>query len=417
MISKHLLIFAYYFPPENTSAATRPGQFVKYLPGFGYRASVISGAHVSDPQADDVWRVPDPCETSTLLTCAARTAELAQRYAAPYDDRLPWVPHAVARASKILHSEDPVPIVLSSSPPVATHLAALWIHRRYRVKWVADFQDPLWGNPGRTRSLAHVYDQRIERMIFARADAVIANTETVAGLWRSRHPRWSRKISTIMNGFDPEDVFPPSSLVTPRVHQVIAHVGALYGGRRPGPFLSAVERIITRGLADPAKLRIRLIGPMEDTCCDRRRPPFSSLAEQGCLYRSPGTVPIAEARIEMAEADCLLLLDLNDLGASLQVPAKLYDYLRAGRPILALTPHNSPTRHILEQSGVTHVCVDGQASPEHIDEALLKTLSLSRENRRASDWFWTEFDARTQTQRLARIMDRLLDSQSSRSVA
>jgi hypothetical protein len=247
----------------------------------------------------------------------------------------------------------------------------------------------------------------MERLVFANADAVIANTETVADLWRTRYPRHSRKISAIMNGFDPEDQF-PASAATERQSQVIAHVGALYAGRRPGPFLAAAESLIRNGKVDPAKLQIRLIGPIEDGCCDPEKPPFSFLSECGCLYRSPGTVPLAAARMEMVNADRLLLLDMNDLGATLQVPAKLYDYLRARRPILAFTPENSPTRKILERSGVAHVCVDPQAPSERLREALLRILSFPLETPRATEWFWTEFDVRTQSRRLATIMDRLL---------
>ncbi len=410
-------MFAYYFPPENTSGATRPGQFVKYLPDCGYRTSVVSSSHVTSLPSEGVWRVPDPREPNAGVALAAKAAQLVQRCAAPYNDRLPWVPAAVSAGARILQSEDPPPIILSTSPPVAPHLAALWIHQRYRVKWIADFQDPLWGNPGRTRRLAQHYDSRIERMIFARADAVVANTEPVADLWRARYPRWSSKIVTIMNGFDPDDVF-PSRPIAPRPYTVVAHVGALYGGRRPGPFLSAAERVIARGDVDPAKLRIRLIGPMEDACCDPGRPPFSTLAERGCLYRSPGVVPGEEARLEMIDADFLLLLDMNDLGASLQVPAKIYDYLRAGRPILAFTPRHSPTQQVLEQSGVTHVCVDIQQDPpERVDEALLRMLALPTESRPVSDWFHKTFDARNQTRKLADLMDRLVGNQPARRVA
>jgi hypothetical protein len=115
--------------------------------------------------------------------------ELLQRYATPYDARLSWVPHAVSTSNQILRSGASETIILSTSPPAATHLAALCLKRRYGFKWVADFQDPLWGNPGRTQTLSQFYDQAMERLVFANADAVNAYTETGAELWRNSDPR------------------------------------------------------------------------------------------------------------------------------------------------------------------------------------------------------------------------------------
>ena len=63
-------------------------------------------------------------------------------------------------------------------------------------------------------------------------------------------------------------------------------------------------------------------------------------------------VPRAEAIRETAQADYLLLLDLTGLKQNIQVPAKIFDYLRIGRPILAFTTKASPSEWILELSGV-----------------------------------------------------------------
>jgi len=139
--------------------------------------------------------------------------------------------------------ERPVVAVVSTSPPVATHLVARRLKRRFGVPWVADFRDPLRGNPFRTRRWFFPYDALLERMLFRNADALIANTDTLAEMWNRRYPEFSGKMSVIWNGFDPEDRIAPAVKAS-RGRRVLAHVGTLYGGRHPGRVLSSLVRLI-----------------------------------------------------------------------------------------------------------------------------------------------------------------------------
>ena len=103
----------------------------------------------------------------------------------------------------------------------------------------------------------------------------------------------------------------------------------------------------------------------------------------------------------MAEADYLLLLDLNELGTGSQVPGKLFEYIRIGRPILAFTVRDSSTSRLLAQSGIPYQCVYQSDSSDEVDRKVSAFLSLQSRPVAPSDWFQTNFNAVAQTQKLA----------------
>ena len=94
----------------------------------------------------------------------------------------------------------------------------------------------------------------------------------------------------------------------------------------------------------------------------------------------------------MQTADYLLLLDINDRALGLQVPAKLFEYIQIGRPILAFTGRHSPVERILEQSGIPHACIHPDDPTQAVDERVLKVLCMSKRPVQPSQWFKEMFD-------------------------
>jgi hypothetical protein len=398
-----VLIVATAFPPDPLSGAARPGRFARYVPQFGYRTIVIcrgGSGPTTGPEA--VRRVPHEAPGRKVRFLAS-VGDLVQRYLLPYDDNLPWVAHAMAEAEAVL-AHHPVAAVLSTSPPVATHLVALWLKRRHGLPWVADFRDPLWGNPFRTRRWFFPYDAMVEHLLFRRADALIANTDTVAELWHRRHSDVGHKVTVIWNGFDPEDrigALPPS-LGEPRV---LAHVGSPYGGRHPGALLASVVRLIRRGGLSAERTCIRLVGPVDEQGLRANQQAMDTLRGWGCLEYDGKQVSPDEARWAASRTDYLLLLDLNEQDADLQVPAKLFEYIRIGGPNLAFTRRDSPTDRILRESGVLCQVVYQGANDAEVDGEVRRLFDLPAEPRSPRAWFEEQFNGRNQTRMLAEILD------------
>lgn len=400
-----VLILSTAFPPDPWSGAARAGRIAKYLPHFGYEPIVIcQRLNGCEEESAGVYRVPLPA-AGLKTRLRARVGERLQRYLLPYNDQIPWASHALAQAESVL-TERAVSSIISTSPPVAAHLAASKLQRRYGLPWIADFRDPLYGNPFRSRRWFFPYDAMLERYLFKRADALIANTDTVADLWRRRYPAATNKIKVICNGFDPEDWIdaPPPPW---KERRVLAHVGSLYGKRRPLKLLSSLERLVRNGALSADRFVVRLIGPLDRECAWLREESVGALQGWGSLEFDGKLIPRSEARRAAADADCLLLLDANDEGADFQVPAKLFEYIQIGRPILAFTPLHSPTAQILMGSGVTHKIVPCDADDAEVDSVIRSFFDLPESLVRPCEWFDHTFNGRNQVKTLARILDAL----------
>jgi hypothetical protein len=403
---RRVLFFAFYYPPANTSGVQRAVRWAKYLPKYGYQPVVIcSSEEGALPDRDDVYYVPNAA-TEAVAARQSRLAAMAQRIG-PYNEQLPWTPHAVAAAEMALAS-GPVSAVISTAPPPGTHMAAGWFARRHRLPWVADFRDPILGSPGRARKWARPYDILFEKWIFSRASAAVATTDRILGDWQKVHPGCAASLHLIWNGFDSGEGVGPAA-IEPRPYKVITHAGVVYQPRQPIWLAESLERLIERGAVDPASVRIRLIGTLQAPELFFGNRAVARLAERGCLFADGKTVPRADAMREVSLSDYLLILDIANLSnQGYAVPAKLYDNVLMGRPILASTLEGSPMANILRRCGVPNTLVHPQDSPGQIDAKVEAFLRLPSEPVRPSEWFYETFDGERQVQALARILDGVI---------
>ncbi|HLI86854.1 MAG TPA: glycosyltransferase [Bryobacteraceae bacterium] len=379
----------------------RAARLAKYLPRCGVDLHVIASSHAgTDPARPGTLYVPAP----KLHTAPAweATARFVQRIV-PYNECLEWAAHAVHTACRIADRE-PIAAVISTSPPLGTHFAALFLKARYNLRWIADFRDPLCGNPGRSRRWAHPYDLSLERAIFHSADALVSVTDTVRDEWRTRYPRWREKMHLVWNGFDPEETIRPLP-IPPRAQRVLAHIGVLYRQRHPYKLLDVLDRLMCAGRLDPAKFRLAFLGPIQEGDRFEAHAAVKGLVGRGSLEIRGELVPRAEANHAMATADFLLLIDIVNLGgSSYTVPAKIYDYILMGRPILALTGRQSPVERILLRSGVPHVCVYHNDCGSAMETKLLRLAAMSSEPVTPSAWFLENFDGERQAAMFADLV-------------
>jgi glycosyltransferase involved in cell wall biosynthesis len=399
--TRRVLILAYAFLPENLVGTLRPARFSKYLPEFGFSIQVVT-ASAQDPGTltPQVCYVKDPTRDGLgFFGKVLRKVEslLMKVYASGGGSQaLSWIPSAVKKSEERM----PFDCIISTSPPIATHLAALCLKLRHPgLGWVADFRDPLYGNPSRIEKRTRFWDEYIERLIFRHADRVIATTDALADVWRARYPRWKSKVTHIWNGFDPAD--DTTALPLPsRNRRIVAHVGDIYGGRHPEQLILAVQHLLESAEISPSSIEFSFVGYVDKQYLQQ----FDKLIQRGVLSLSPLSKSHEEARRLMAEADSLVLVDWTDGSGGLQVPAKLFVYIQIGRPILAITKTDSPVDRILSMSDVPYVCLYPGDSVEQSAAKLQKFLSLPSSPVPPSDWFLREFDGRKQAQSLAGIL-------------
>ncbi len=331
---------------------------------------------------------------------ALPVARLLQRIA-PYNEQLPWLPAALSHALEADRVQ-PARAVLSSFPPLAAHLAGLLFHWRTGAPWIADFRDPLAGNPFRNRRWAQPYDRALENAVLRHAGAVLVTNDAAAERLRARHPSHAGKIHVLWNGFDPEEpAVRPAPETSPRR---LVHAGSLYGPRRPEALLRAVALLLDSGRLKPEAWRIEFTGPYEETSFAGCRAAFERLKDAGVIEIRGGQRPKHELEEAMTRASLLLLLDLTGEDRSVQVPAKLFDYVRSGLPVVAWSPPGSPVRRILQRSGIASLVFAPDEPDGMVAERLAAWLEEPPPVAAPSEWILETFDGARQAAFLARLV-------------
>ncbi|MDL5050790.1 glycosyltransferase [Oscillatoria amoena NRMC-F 0135] len=392
-------MIAHAFAPENLIGAYRPARFARYLPEFGYEPWILTASTQEPPLPPRLREVPFRYNPLELL--------LGKTFF-PHDDRMSWAPRATREAAAWIPSFPAPPLLFSTSPPLASHWAAWRLARRFRLPWVADFRDPLVANFGRRSFLGRLVDPPIERRTVERASAIIMNTAAAADELRTRYPVHAHKITALPNGYDPNDGFQPLP-IPPREKRIWFHGGSIYRNRYLQRLLDALWRLTSSGKL-PSGWQLRLLGLIEDLSV-LESPSAIALRQQGALSVRNEFVPQAQALREAAEADATMVFDhYHDSGANLAIPAKSFDCVRAGRPILAFTSPGAPLDQMLAACGVPSVRIYEQDAPAAIDEKLLAFAALPPEITPFSEAFRQAHSAPEQTRSLAALFDKLLRS-------
>jgi glycosyltransferase involved in cell wall biosynthesis len=357
-----LLMLTYHFPPSAASGAFRLLGFARHLPRSGWNTVVVAPPGLPWEPTDQSLAERVPAETIVCRVPYPSWLPRVVRWLAPFGVWLPYA-RAAARRAVVAHLPD---AVLTSGPPHGIHLLGRFLQKHYHLPWLADFRDPWVSVEGFTRpaGLRERVELSFERKVMRHADAIIANTPMACELCQSAYPAATGKIVSLTNGYDPES-FPPLPVDRTSSSPVrILHAGELYSGRDPRPLLDAIASI-PAGSIPPFRLEFLGRASYEkgaDLEGEGRRRGVET------LVRYHGQASYHQTLSAMVEADILLLMDRA--GRRVGVPAKLYEYLGAGRPILAMGEDDGDLAAILSTSGVPYRIVPCD-SPARIREAIV----------------------------------------------
>lgn len=415
---KHALFIAFHYPPESSSSGVlRTLKYSRYLLDSDWRITVIAPEITAYTETDDKLNKQIPEQVKVIRTPYFNTKQRLSikgkyfSFMAIPDTWIGWYPWAV-RAAKKLANDDPFELVYSTSPHATSHVIAKSIANNYQLPWVADFRDPWYEEPpepGTTR-IQHYFARKMEYYTVKRADHIVTTTQKMCDDYRHRYSDIpTEKFSCIPNGYDEAD-FNFNVLKDEPYndqHISILHAGLVNGEfRDPRPLLLALKQLIKEEAIPQELFKIRFIGAGDYM----NSPEIQSLISQPPLKQIVEILPrqpYAESIKSMLKADVLLLLQASTDTASL-VPAKLYEYLRAGKPVLALA----------QPSAVTEILnsANGGWSIEPTNEQALKEVLLNIHK------CWTEsnlatygasleaaqqFDRKILTMKLAQIFDSL----------
>ena len=359
---KRVLMIAYHFPPlAGSSGIQRTLRFVQHLPKFGWEPIVLS----ADPRAyertsDDLLSdVPTGIEVfRSFALDTARHLSIAGRYigAMARPDR--WVSwkYAAVRDGMRMIKEFKPQAIWSTYPIATAHLIGAELQRKSGLPWIADFRDPMAQDGYPTDPLTWKSYQAIEAHTLHTARFSTFTTPGAARTYLSRYPVDSERIAVLENGYD-EEAFAVAARSNTEERQslhpgaiTLLHSGIVYPAERdPTQLFEALGRLKAEGTIQPGSLIIRFRASVHDDLLQSLGVRYAVTEFIDC--QPP--VPYREALAEMLAADGLLVMQAANCNE--QIPAKIYEYLRANRPILTLTDPQGDTATTLRAAGAIDI--------------------------------------------------------------
>ncbi len=358
-----VLIITYYWPPAGGSGVQRWLYFVKYLRNFGIEPIVFTVENPDYPILDTelIAQVPDNIEIITqkiwepgnlfskhskklaagfLQEKPTLKQKLIRYVRANYfipDARKFWI-HSSSRILKKYLKTNPVDWIISTGPPHSVHLIAKNLHNKTGIKWLADFRDP-WTNIDYFHQLplskASIRKHKeLEKEVLQQATEVVVVSDEMAKEYR----QITSNCHVISNGFDGE-IGIKQQLDKPFT---LTHIGLLNADRNPHIFWKALRELIDEQEEFEMQVQINLVGKIAD---EVKRSIRKYDLEKYINYTSYVSYKAVE---QLQNKSQVLLLFVNKVPfAKGIVTGKVFEYLRAKRPILAIGPDNGDLAKII----------------------------------------------------------------------
>lgn len=365
---RRVLMIAFHFPPmHGSSSIQRTLKFAQYLPQHGWQPVVLSAhprayASTRSEQLDDNVLVH-----RSFALDSGRHLAVRGRYPwwlATPDRWVSWWCSAVPSALRLIRRYRPQ-LIWSTYPIATAHLVALAVRRLSGLPWVADQRDPMTdhGYPADPRT--HGVYASIEARAAWQCKRMVCTTPGAVRTYQQRFPELpENRFQLIENGFDEDDFLRATAVPRTAGRFTLLHSGVVYPQERdPVPLLVALASLKASARIDPRHFTLVFRASGHDEMLQQQ---IDRLGLAGVVELAP-PLPYHLALGEMMGADGLLLLQGSSCNA--QIPAKLYEYLRAGRPMLALTDERGDTAALLRQHG--HRAIAAMDSPDAIAAALL----------------------------------------------
>lgn len=360
-----VLIITYYWPPAGGSGVQRWLKFVKYLRDFGIESIVytvdtdhlIQDETLSNevPQGIEVLKksIQEPQQILSFLGGKSKKqgagfleskpsliGRIIRYIRANYfipDARKFWIKPSVNFLMSYL-KDNSVDVIITSGPPHSLHMIGIQLKSKLNVKWISDFRDP-WTNidyfhrlPLSKKSLKK--HQQLEESVVKNSDHVIV----VGNTMKQEFLRYNSQVDVISNGFDTSEREEQIALDS---HFTVTHVGMMNADRNPKNLWKALKKLSDKSDDFKKALKIRLIGKVADeikdqlSIFDQSQVDFIDYLNHTEVYKHQ-------------RASQVLLLSINNVpNAKGIVTGKIFEYLQAKRPILAIGPEEGDAANIL----------------------------------------------------------------------
>ncbi|MCM4158996.1 glycosyltransferase family 4 protein [Antarcticibacterium flavum] len=390
---RKVLIITYYWPPAGGPGVQRWLKFVKYLPDFGVEPVVYTPLNPHYPLQDTSLeqevpngvevikqKILEPYSVSKLFS-RKQTTTISSGIIAEEDKqsllqkmmlfirgnlfipdaRVLWVKPSVSFLKDYLQKNN-IETIITTGPPHSLHLIGLELQKKLKVKWIADFRDP-WTNIGYHKKLkltgrAARKHKELELEVLKSADQIVTTSFTTAEEFRQKT---SRPVTVITNGFDDTG----RNAVDQDKSFTISHIGSLLSGRNPLNLWQVLGELKEENENFKEDLKLQLTGVVSEEVIQGIK---TAGLEKNLELKD--YVTHNQALVLQQRARLLLLIEINSEVTRGIIPGKVFEYLAAGRPIIAVGPENWDVNRILGETGAGKVF--GYTDGEILKEAILK---------------------------------------------
>lgn len=345
--NKKVLYIAYHFPPIlGSSGVHRTLAFTRHLANKNWHTTVLTASL----KGYDNWTeeqtqfIPDNVNViRAFCRNAAKHFSFKGKYlslmALP-DNWQSWIVGGFLSGLKSIISNKP-DVIVSTYPIASAHLIAYLLHKVSGIPWVADFRDPMAQADYPTDKRKKKVFEWIEKKAVKHCKYIILTAPGAVVFYRNKFPKIADDFwQLIPNGFDQEifdnlvieQVLPKNNKIT------LLHSGVIYPSERdPRHLFNAIKELKQTGKIDPEKFQIILRATGHDSL-------FQSMLTDlniNDVVKLVAPISYKEALIEILSVDALLLLQADN--CDYQIPAKAYEYIKAQKPVLALTTEQGDT--------------------------------------------------------------------------
>jgi glycosyltransferase involved in cell wall biosynthesis len=424
---RHVLIVSYDFPRISAAGVIRTYQFAKRLSEFGWRPIILTTEPCGNSYTDDIEASDGelPCPKVTVRTGRSPAllqisqpgargflneavqgkgrlsglGRLAAQLAVP-DGKIRWLLPAVRRGVQIAR-QYPLEACLSVSPRPTTHFVAYKLARRLNIPWVADFalpwSDAYWLN-GRPRFVERL-DRKLEKLVVRFAGHVTVAYAEIARSLSARYGVAEEKISVIPTGFEDELFTGPGPKTAAKLTVIYAGNHFCEEGRHGECFLTAIDEWIDLNPSLEKRVEFVFLGKRDEDLLRQ----WAKMAHRDVIRVAPFTSHRACIQAILASQMCVV----NAVGN--RIPAKVYEYMRAGKWILALTTPGSDLAGLVNRypKGMVVAAQNTSAIREALQNIWRRCPAGTVESMQA-DGFLCSHSASHSAELLAVIFNRLL---------